>query len=390
MPALEITARPRHLAAFAQTDQSTRGREHIEEPLSFYDEWSFDCAKILSSRSWALSAAKNVWDHPAAKNHTWLKITIQAAFIARQVAQALHCNVELTEACALVMNLGRNPGSYEGWRASSWMMTPVGGFDAYLQSKRMIEEIETIHPNYNGLNLTWETREVLAYASGKKVSLPDTVLGFAPTQPSLEASIAIQAHNIAQILAALSLALQHSLILPENLRQITLWQSSENHILQLYKRLEERRRNPLAIAHLRDTLIHDLIKTSRSLIEADEPISADAVRKSEKKYILHSPQIADQLPPLEDLLNTTLNHDPQRLPGRQRRIARICSLLELLQNNTTLLGPYASQRLKKDPPQRVVCDYLTLLSDEDLNRMINELLVENKTQSPTQCALQLE
>jgi len=380
--------RARLLACYAEHPSATRGRDHFEDLHCFYDNFTLDIVKIKTSRAWEMLAAKAVWDHPLTKSCTWLQITTLSATLARIVARALHANEELSQASALVLNLGRVPASYEGWRAVSVIMAASDGYDCHAQALRLVEHIEIIHPEYNGLNLTWETKEILTHAS--KLPNSDPVLGYTPLQPSIEASIALHSQRLALLISALSHTLKIGLLTPEKLRAIPTWQSCENHITSQYKMLEERRRQPMTISYLRDMLILDLIKTSRVHIEAEDPASPDAVRQSEKKYISHSPPIVEDLQALEDIFNTLLNHDPRRLTERRYRIARIRSLLTLLQSNITLLGHHAYHQLRKDPPQKVVCDYLCFLGDEDIQKMAHELLLENDTLPTIQPTLRLE
>ena len=371
------------LASYAQQKNQTRGREHIEEQSNIYSEWSIDITKILSSRAWDLLRAKSVWDHPRV-GISWMYVATTAAFFAKQVARALRCNEELSEACTLVLNLGRAPCAYEGSRGLSWILQPHGGYDPYAQALRVVEKLEVIHSDYNGLNLSWETREILFFASKKHSNFINPVVGFSATQPSLEASIAMQCVRITLVLTAIVHALNNGILTAENFRSFAVWQAIEEPLFKQYKRLEERRRVAVVIGHLRDILLEDLIQNSLQQLKSNQPSSSDAVRRSNKKFITHSPQMHNTISELEDLLNASLNHNEQRLTGRQRRLACIHSLWELLQRNTTLLDPNAQLRLRKEPPPIVVCDFICSLTDAEFSNLIQQFFIENEPLTPIQ------
>src|SRR5260370_21769314 len=87
--------------------------------------------------------------------------TIEVAQITRTVAGALGLNVDLAEALALAHDLGHPPFGHAGERALDACLSAFGGFDHNAQTLRVGTVLERPYPDFDGLNLTWETLEGL-------------------------------------------------------------------------------------------------------------------------------------------------------------------------------------------------------------------------------------
>jgi len=71
----------------------------------------------------------------------------------------LKLNEDLTEAIALAHDLGHTPFGHAGQDALHACMRSIGGFEHNLQSLRVVDMLETRYAAFDGLNLTFETRE---------------------------------------------------------------------------------------------------------------------------------------------------------------------------------------------------------------------------------------
>ena len=78
---------------------------------------------------------------------------------ARTVARALGANEDLTEAIALAHDLGHAPFGHAGEETLNKLMAEFGGFEHNIQSLRIVDSLEKRYPNFDGLNLTFETRK---------------------------------------------------------------------------------------------------------------------------------------------------------------------------------------------------------------------------------------
>ncbi len=90
---------------------------------------------------------------------TRLTHSLEVAQLGRSIARALRLNEDLVEAIALAHDLGHTPFGHAGQDALDDCMAEHGGFEHNLQSLRVVDELEQRYPQFDGLNLSFETRE---------------------------------------------------------------------------------------------------------------------------------------------------------------------------------------------------------------------------------------
>ena len=86
--------------------------------------------------------------------------------ISRSLCRALNLNEDLGEIVALAHDLGHPPFGHNGERSLNTSMKLYGGFNHNVQTLRVITKIEKRHPNFEGLNLTWESLEGIVKHNG--------------------------------------------------------------------------------------------------------------------------------------------------------------------------------------------------------------------------------
>ena len=97
---------------------------------------------------------------------TRLTHSIEVSQIARSLCRALKLNEDLGEVVSLAHDLGHPPFGHNGERALNLCMESYGGFNHNDQTLRVITKIEKRHPNFEGLNLTWESLEGIVKHNG--------------------------------------------------------------------------------------------------------------------------------------------------------------------------------------------------------------------------------
>jgi dGTPase len=131
---------------------------------------------------------------------TRLTHSIEVAQIARTLARSLRLNEDLVEALALAHDLGHTPFGHVGQDVLNECMKEHGGFEHNLQSLRVVDHLEEHYGAFDGLNLTFETREgILKHCSLTNArQLGDLGQRFIDKQqPSLEAQLTNLADEIA-------------------------------------------------------------------------------------------------------------------------------------------------------------------------------------------------
>lgn len=190
------------LAAYACDPGFSKGRRYEEQKDSSRTEYQRDRDRIVHSGAFRrLEYKTQVFvNHEGDLFRTRLTHSIEVAQIGRSVARNLRVNEDLTEAISLAHDLGHTPFGHAGQDALNECMKDYGGFEHNLQSLRVVDVLEERYGTFDGLNLTFETREGILKHCAKEdaAKLGDVGERFLQDRrPSLEAQLANVADEIA-------------------------------------------------------------------------------------------------------------------------------------------------------------------------------------------------
>ena len=149
------------LATYASTDQTCRGRQYSDYAADIRSPYQRDRDRLVHSSAFRrLDGKTQVFAYHEGKNYrTRLTHSIEVAQITRTVCKNLRINEELGEAIALAHDLGHPPFGHAGERGLNNAMKKFGGFDHNVNSLKIMTKLEVHYPEFEGLNLTWETLE---------------------------------------------------------------------------------------------------------------------------------------------------------------------------------------------------------------------------------------
>ena len=159
------------LAVYAAQPERSKGRRFIQDPSSIRSDYQRDRDRVVHCTAFRRLVYKTqvFLNHEGDLFRTRLTHSLEVAQLARSMARSLAINEDLVEAIALAHDLGHTPFGHAGQDALNTCMRSFGGFEHNLQSLRVVDEIEECYPDFNGLNLTFETREgILKHCSKKK------------------------------------------------------------------------------------------------------------------------------------------------------------------------------------------------------------------------------
>lgn len=144
------------LSKYASKSRESAGRDVPEEECSIRTAYQRDRDRIVHCKSFRrLKDKTQVFLSPQGDHYrTRLTHTLEVSQIARTIGKALRLNNDLIEAIALGHDLGHTPFGHEG-EAVLNEVCPLG-FAHYRQSVRVVELLEK---GGAGLNLTKEVRE---------------------------------------------------------------------------------------------------------------------------------------------------------------------------------------------------------------------------------------
>ncbi len=365
------------LAAYAVRDDNSRGRQYTEPAPAARSEFQRDRDRIIHSTAFRrLEYKTQVFvNHEGDLFRTRLTHSIEVAQIARSIARALQLNEDLAEAVSLAHDLGHTPFGHAGQEALNACMKDYGGFEHNLQSLRTVEVLEERYGAFDGLNLTFETREgILKHCSPSKAQeLGELGARFLNrTQPSLEAQICNLADEIAYNNHDIDDGLRSGLITEEQLANIPAYAMHEQAVRAQYPDIRGRRLVGETIRRMINAHVIDLIKTSEANILTLNPQSLDDIRNAGKPLIGFSPEMREQLLVLKQFLRTHLYRHYQvlRMTNKARRI--VGDLFGAFMEEPALLPPQYQDMAKGGKPHladasqaraRAVADYIAGMTD---------------------------
>src|SRR5262252_4804811 len=155
-------------APYASAPGRSRGRLYPEPVSATRNVFRRDCDRIIHASAFRRLAYKTqvFVFHEGDHFRTRLTHTLEVAQIARSLARALGLDEDLAEALALAHDLGHPPFGHAGERALDRCLADRGGFDHNAQSLRVVTALERRYPDFDGLNLSWETLEGLVKHNG--------------------------------------------------------------------------------------------------------------------------------------------------------------------------------------------------------------------------------
>jgi dGTPase len=149
------------LASYACDPTHTHGRRIAEAGSPGRSEYQRDRDRIVHSTAFRRLVYKTqvFVNHEGDLFRTRLTHSLEVAQLGRSIARRLALNEDLVEAIALAHDLGHTPFGHAGQDALHECMSGCGGFEHNLQSLRVVDSLEVRYPHFDGLNLSFETRE---------------------------------------------------------------------------------------------------------------------------------------------------------------------------------------------------------------------------------------
>jgi dGTPase len=372
------------LRSCASDPARSRGRRHAEAPAPTRDDFQRDRDRIVHSTAFRRLVYKTqvFLNHEGDLFRTRLTHSLEVAQIARAIARELRLNEDLCETIALAHDLGHTPFGHAGQDALDECARAAdsqsAGFEHNFQSLRVVDVLEQRYPDYDGLNLCFETREgILKHCSRRHALLLEASepagVGrrfLDRTHPSLEAQVCNVADEIAYNAHDIDDGVRSGLLSLEQLEALPAFDALLRSSRQRHPNLSGRR---LLYAAIRGTLrehVEDVVETSRRLIDRNAPTDADAARAG-PALIEFSDAMATQVASTKAFLRANLYRHEQvmQVTNAARRVIR-----DLHHVYSTLPGQMPVEHAERLPPQQAVLDYIAGMTDRHALREHARLL----------------
>ncbi len=311
------------LAVYASHAAASRGRRFAEADVRLRDAFQRDRDRIVHSTAFRRLVYKTqvFVNHEGDLFRTRLTHSLEVAQLGRSIARGLGLNEDLVEAIALAHDLGHTPFGHAGQDALHDCMREHGGFEHNLQSLRVVDRLEIRYPAFDGLNLSFETREgILKHCSRRDAQALEAAEpgGVARrfldgTQPSLEAQLCNLADAIAYNAHDIDDGVRSGLLTLEQLADLRLVRRHRDAVLAEFPALADAAGRRLLFDTIRRMLsaqVHDVIDATAAALVAAAPASADAARQG-PRLLQHSPAMHAEAAELKRFLFSALYRHPQ-------------------------------------------------------------------------------
>ncbi len=352
------------LAPYAARAAESRGRAHPEPEHSYRSAFQRDRERIVHSTAFRrLEYKTQVFVNQEGDLYrTRLTHTIEVSQIARSAARAMGLNEDLAEAIALVHDLGHTPFGHTGEEILDELTKEVGGFSHNRQSLRVVDLLEEKYPNFPGLNLTYEVREgIVKHKTSGSPPLPKEF--FPNERPALESDLVDLADEVAYNCHDIDDGLTSGILAPEQVRTLAIWKTLETATRRKFKNLPFARLQSHIVREMINRQVNDLVGATLARIEKQRIKSLADVRRAKESPMGFSAELKKENAELKKFLNENFyrHHRLVRMADKAKRI--IAELFGAYSRNPDLLPATSRGRLKKEPPNRVVADYIAGMTD---------------------------
>lgn len=365
--------RPPGLAAWASHADDSRGRRHAEPPAPTRDDFQRDRDRIVHSTSFRRLVYKTqvFLNHEGDLFRTRMTHSLEVAQLARSVARALRLNEDLCEAIALAHDLGHTPFGHAGQDALDACLREArpegGGFEHNFQSLRVVDELEERYPNFDGLNLTFESREgILKHCSPRHARALEArePAGVGRrfldrTQPSLEAQVCNLADEIAYNTHDIDDGVRSGLLAYEQLLELPEFARFHQEALGAFPGLAGRRLLFEGLRRMLSTQIYDLIGCSARRLDEQAPADADAARRS-GPLVACSEDGAATMRAVKVFLRSGLYRHPRVVGTTEAARAVVRDLFGIYTSDPAQLP---TSHAVRRPLHRAVADYVAGMTD---------------------------
>ena len=331
-------------SVYACDPDLSRGRLFQEPPSKTRSAFRRDCDRVIHSTAFRrLKHKTQVFVfHEGDHYRTRLTHSLEVAQIARALARQLGLDEDLTETLALAHDLGHPPFGHAGERALDACLQAHGGFDHNAQTLRVLTSLEHRYPQFDGLNLTWESLEGIVKHNGpltepngaaagryRERGIPVGISQYNEVYDlelwsfaSLEAQVAAIADDIAYDAHDIDDGLRAGLFTVDDLKVMPLTAQMIAEISRHYPGLDDDRRGAELVRELISYLIGAVSTEARRRIEAARPRSVGDVRRHGKVLIAFPADVAEAEAAIKSFLKVHMYRHPRvmRVMGEAEQI----------------------------------------------------------------------
>jgi len=357
-----------------------RGRKFPEPAHAYRNDFQRDRDRVIHSRAFRRMEGKTQVFAAGLCDHFRNRLThsIEVSQVARTLAVALGLNEEFTETLALAHDLGHPPFGHAGELELNRQMARFGkGFEHNLHSLRIVDVLEERYARFDGLNLTFEVREgILKHSREIPKDVEPELQEFLPgLRPPLEAQLLDLADEIAYNTADLDDAFSAGLFPIDTVsQQIEFFGQLAEQVDTQFPGANERVRFWEILRQIMSFLIGGLIEGTRAAVTESGVETVADVRLHAVRLATFTPQAKAVNSQLRAFLVNHLYAHPDLVRDREIAVRKLAELFQFLLVHPERISAGYRERLREDPLERVVCDYIAGMTDSYFQKIHHELI----------------
>ena len=364
------------LKSYAADPLKTLGRQYIEAKSSTRNDFQRDRDRIIHSSAFRrLEYKTQVFvNHEGDMFRTRLTHSIEVSQVSRGIARTLGCHEDLAETIALAHDLGHTPFGHAGQDALNNCMKLHGGFEHNLQSLRAVDYLERRYASFDGLNLTFESREgILKHCSIKNAKTLGSIgeRFIKKQQPSLEAQIVNIADEIAYNNHDVDDGFRSGLLNFKALMQNKLFSRCSKVVDEIYTNIKDSQKINEVVRRMIHLLIEDVCTQSQKNLNDYQPKSIDNVRNM-PHLIDFSAGVKEEQQELKQFLRHAMYEHPHVAKMTQDAGKTVEKLFNHYVAEPEAIPENFSTN-KIDDPARLVADYIAGMTDRFAIKAVSKL-----------------
>jgi len=358
--------------------ERSRGRRYPEPPHPYRNPFQRDRDRVVHSRAFRRLEAKTQVFTPGLSDYfrNRLTHTIEVAQISRTLAGVLQLDEDLTEALALVHDIGHPPFAHAGEDELHRQMQRFGEkFNHNLHALRIVESFEQRYARFPGLNLTFEVREGMVkhsrdFEPGEEPVLEEYLPGL---RPPLEAQLIDLADEVAYNTADLDDAFFAGMLTADEVAaSAPQYAAILDTIDTQFPGATPRERFQETLRQLVDALVSGVIHGTVEQARLAKVETVDDIRAFPRRLTAFTAEAAETSRQLKRFLLGKVYEAPALTTGRSRSVAMIGELFQLFLDHPDRLPAAYQEQAAHEPVHRVVCDYIAGMTDSYFHRIYEQ------------------
>jgi len=351
------------LAPYGIRSKDSKGRAFPENEPKYRTAFQRDRERILHTTAFRrLEYKTQVFVNIEGDYYrTRLTHTLEVAQIGRTIARSLGANEDLIEAICLAHDLGHSPFGHSGETILNRIMADHGGFDHNKQSLRIVIEMEKRYPEFDGLNLTWETREGIVKHE-TEYDIADASNFDPDLRGHLEAQIANAADELAYSTHDLDDGLRSGMITPAMLKDISLWKMMTESIGWQDCTLDDITRHRL-IRRLIGIEVTDILSATNERLLESNVQSVEQLQHMDYNVIGFSNDMEEHHQELKKFLFASLYRHPRVVRMQVKAEHIITAIFQAYQQEPSMLPHHFQAQIDQLGLERTICDYIAGMTD---------------------------